>query len=93
MAFGFNLALEAALSNIEQALPVTIARFDVFALTSMLFVSPETYGLTNATQACLTPEVMAGAVCKKPNEYLFWDGLHPTAATHKILAAGALSGL
>lgn len=93
LSFGFNLALEGALSNIEQALPVTITRFDVFALTSMLFVNPEAFGLTNVTEACLTPEVKAGAVCKKPNDYLFWDGLHPTAATHKILAEGALSGL
>ena len=93
LSFGFNLALEGALSNIEQALPVTITRFDVFALTSMLFVSPETFGLTNVTEACLTPEVKAGAVCKKPDDYLFWDGLHPTAAAHKILAEVALSGL
>ncbi len=93
LSFGFNLALEAALSDIEQALPVTITRFDVFALTSLLFVSPETFGLTNVTQACLTPEVMAGAICRNPNDYLFWDGLHPTAATHKILAEVALSEL
>ena len=26
-------------------------------------------------------------VCANPNQYFFWDGVHPTTATDKILAA------
>jgi phospholipase/lecithinase/hemolysin len=30
-------------------------------------------------------------VCATPNQYLFWDDLHPTAAGHAIVGADALA--
>ena len=93
LSFGFNAALENALSNIEQALPVNITRFDVFTLLSSVAAAPQTFGISNAVDACLTPEVTKAAICKKPNEYLFWDGIHPTRKGHSILAEAALSVL
>jgi phospholipase/lecithinase/hemolysin len=34
-----------------------------------------------------------GTVCANPNEYLFWDSVHPTAAAHQILGNFALAAL
>jgi outer membrane lipase/esterase len=31
-----------------------------------------------------------GTVCATPNQYLFWDELHPTAAGHAIIADAVL---
>ena len=93
LSFGFNLGLEGALSGIEGALPVTITRFDVFTLTSTISAVPGVFGLTNSTDACLTPEVNKGAICKKPDDYFFWDGIHPTRAGHALIADAILSAL
>ena len=93
LSFGFNLALEGALINLETALPVTITRFDVFTLISGVAANPDAFGLTNVSDACLTPQVKKGAVCNNPDDYLFWDGIHPTRAGHSLLAEAALSVL
>ena len=44
-------------------------------------------------QPCLTGEVnySGGTPCATPNQYLFWDTDHPTAAGHEIVANAALS--
>jgi phospholipase/lecithinase/hemolysin len=93
LSYSFNLNLEAALVSIEQTLPVNITRFDVFTLLSTVAASPENYGISNAVDACLTPEVTKGAICKHPDDYLFWDGVHPTRQGHEILAEAALKAL
>ena len=93
LSFSFNLALENALASIELALPVNITRFDVFTFISSVAAAPDAFGIENVVDACLTPEVKKDAVCKKPDEYLFWDGIHPTKAGHKLLAEAALSVL
>ena len=33
-----------------------------------------------------SPGVKGNAKCNNPNDYLFWDGIHPTSAGHAILA-------
>jgi len=93
LSHNFNLNLETTLTNIEQTLPVNITRFDVFALLSSVAASPESYGISNAVDACLTPEETKGAICKHPDDYLFWDGVHPTRQGHEILAEAALVAL
>jgi outer membrane lipase/esterase len=46
---------------------------------------PSAFGLTNATSACVTPN-MAPFTCHHADGFLFWDGIHPTKAGHAILA-------
>jgi outer membrane lipase/esterase len=47
--------------------------------------NPADYGLTNTTDVCVMPEQPPYA-CRKPDEYVFWDGIHPTRVSHGILA-------
>ena len=47
------------------------------------------FGFSNVTESCITPEVIRRAICSKPDEYLFWDGIHPTRIAHAILARRA----
>jgi phospholipase/lecithinase/hemolysin len=46
----------------------------------------------NVTAACITPGAEPFA-CITPDEYLFWDGIHPTAAVHRIIAQRAAAAL
>ena len=50
------------------------------------------FGLTNVTQACITP-YEAPFACTEPDEFLFWDGNHPTQARHAILAQETVNEL
>ncbi len=73
------------------ALPgIRFISFDGNALFAAIVASPAAYGITNATEPCLTFGVIGHAICSNPNEYLFWDGLHPTTAGHQRIASTAL---
>lgn len=58
---------------------------DTFGLVSRVAAKPGRYGLTEVRAPC----VDFGSVCEEPQQYLFWDGIHPTTRTHGILADGA----
>ena len=53
---------------------------------------PEAFGLTDVTSACVTPNIPP-FICDRPDEFLFWDGIHPTKAVHDIIAQEAAAAL
>ena len=89
----YNGYLEGALQQLEIGLAplgVDIARLDLFEFINAVVAQPESYGLSNVTDPCLTFFVLADPVCENPDEYLFWDGIHPTRAAHRQLAKTAV---
>ena len=64
---------------------IDIAVLDTFALLQQITANPANFGLTNTTTACLTPSVEP-FFCQAVDEYLFWDGIHPTRAAHALVA-------
>lgn len=58
---------------------VGVQTFDLFGAVAGVIANPAAYGLTNVDDACLL------GTCGADN-YLFWDGIHPSARGHQILA-------
>jgi phospholipase/lecithinase/hemolysin len=86
VAQAFNGGLTQVVAQLSFALPGTsFARLDAFQILDAIVANPATFGLTNVTTACVTPNVVP-FTCKPADEFLFWDGIHPTKAGHAILA-------
>jgi phospholipase/lecithinase/hemolysin len=88
----FNAGLAGAVAQLELAFGVEIPILDVFSLIHQVVAAPSSFGLSNATSACITPDV-APFVCQQPDDYFFWDGIHPTEAAHAIIAGAAMQEL
>ena len=86
-----NSGLTASLNNLSQTLGpnVNIIPFNVNAVVNEAIANPAQFGFTNVTDACLTPV----GVCSTPNQYVFWDAIHPTTAAYSIVADEAFSTL
>jgi phospholipase/lecithinase/hemolysin len=81
----FNAALETGISQLRLGAPM--ARFFDLRLDN-LFVNllqyPSTYGFTNTTDSCLAAGQFPACA-----GYVFFDGLHPSSASHAVIASAA----
>jgi phospholipase/lecithinase/hemolysin len=93
LASGFNAALEATLTSLEAGFGIQVTRLNVFQLINDIIEDPSVAGLVNVTEPCITPLVRKGAYCNQPDDYLFWDGIHPTRVAHAYLAGAAVDAL
>lgn len=84
----FNTGLAAAIDDIATLFPDTnLFQVDTFGLLTDAFLDPSAFGFTNVTDACYSEFVVPGGTsCANPDEFLSWDGFHPTTATHQIIA-------
>ena len=73
----FNATLAQLLNGLDAALPASIIQFDTFALFNDIVTNPASAGFGNATEGCLL-----STSCSNPDEFIFWDDFHPTAAAH-----------
>jgi outer membrane lipase/esterase len=80
----FNMALKAQMNAAAAAHPNTnIIQMDVYRLSAISKAHPELFGFTNVTARCFN----GVTVCANPDQYQYWDSVHPTAAGHRLLAS------
>ncbi len=92
LTVAFNAGLSQGLTQLS-ALPGTrFVRLDAYQKLEQIVANPTGFGLTDVTSACVTPRV-APFTCQNMDEFLFWDGIHPSRAGHAILAGEAAAVL
>ena len=81
VALAYNQALAFRLAGEPGVIP-----FDIFGTVDAIVANPGDYGLVNVTDAC-------GAAINacSTSTALFYDGIHPTAAGHALLASAMMS--
>jgi phospholipase/lecithinase/hemolysin len=88
LTHAFNAALDGAVAQLSGLPGIRIVRLDAHRLLDDLVADPGAFGLTNVTTACVTPN-LPPYTCATPDEFLFWDGIHPTRAVHAMIAQEA----
>jgi phospholipase/lecithinase/hemolysin len=89
---GFNLNLDGVRTQLTANLPgIQIVPLYVYQKLNSVVANPAAFDLTEVQAACITPN--APFHCNKPDDYLFWDGIHPTKEGHAILAQEAAFAL
>jgi outer membrane lipase/esterase len=91
----FDTGLAGSVNGLAAADGLNLKVLDAFGLLDSITANPGAYGLTDATDPCLIGEVnySGGTACANPNQYLFWDQIHPTAAGQAIVAQAALQAV
>lgn len=67
------------------SLPKGVLYFDTLSLYQEMKGHPGAVGLTDVVDQCYDPS--SNTACANPEEYLFWDFVHPTEHVQIILAA------
>lgn len=88
----------------DDSLGLTLASLDIFSLINDAVANPTASGFTNVEDACLFPSPLffppapgdsltPVTKCADPDQYLWWDSLHPSSQAYRLTADAALKAL
>jgi len=93
----FNEELSSTLKDLEETYEIAIFRFNAFDLFLQMVNKPSVFGFENVTGTAKSvvgedPNTFFfGTVVDNPEEYIFFDDVHPTTRTHEILGDFAVN--
>ncbi len=87
LATEVNRQLSKELDDLENSLGITILRFDMAGVLDAMLLMPGEFGLSNVTDPAWCEA--ENTIVPNPDEYLFWDVIHPTRVAHEIAGEAA----
>ncbi|WCJ30065.1 GDSL esterase/lipase At2g30310 [Euphorbia peplus] len=84
----YNQKLVNMLSELQRTLPgIKLVYNDFYTPVDDMLRNPSNYGLVDTTKGCCVTILSVCnrfdiGTCKNPDQYLFWDGVHPTLAAY-----------
>ncbi|NJL10937.1 MAG: PEP-CTERM sorting domain-containing protein [Calothrix sp. SM1_7_51] len=71
---------------------VNIFSVDINSLFERITAEPSRFGLTNTTNSCVVGNFAnVTSICDQPNNFLFYDDVHPTTGVHNLIARQTLA--
>ncbi|MDZ8051343.1 MAG: SGNH/GDSL hydrolase family protein [Aulosira sp. ZfuVER01] len=90
----YNTTLKQTLDGLSNNPNLNIISVDTYSLFDQVSKSPGTFGFTNVANSCrVQTSQTTYEFCSNPNQYLFWDEVHPTTAAQKLIADRALAAI
>lgn len=84
-SYAFNGDIKTRLAGLTLPAGTNVTLFDLGALFQGILANPARFGFTNTTQEYLGI-LLAGGSPGDVNNFVFWDGIHPTTKAHSIFA-------
>ncbi|MEM7213387.1 MAG: SGNH/GDSL hydrolase family protein, partial [Pseudomonadota bacterium] len=78
----FNERLDRRLGRLERNRGLNIIEIDIFSIFEDITNNPGAFGYSNITDQCI--QNLTNGLCN-PSDWLFWDGVHPTAGVHELI--------
>jgi phospholipase/lecithinase/hemolysin len=78
-------------AKLQAKLPAEVHFFDTAGLMRDVVANQTLYGFSNISGACY--DGFSPNACANPNDYLFFDALHPSTKAHELIAQGFLQEL
>jgi phospholipase/lecithinase/hemolysin len=85
LIFNAEMDVDAAFLKLRYGIDIKVVH--TYALFNAIVADPGKYGFVNVKDAgWCGPDGLATCASNNPNQFLFWDQLHPTTAANAVLA-------
>ncbi|NEU74403.1 PEP-CTERM domain protein [Hassallia byssoidea VB512170] len=90
-----NRQLASAINSLRTSNPdLNIYSVDINTLFNTIRATPAKFGFKDVTNPCVTGNFQQVTnICDKPDDFLFFDSVHPSSRTHNLIAQAALAAV
>ncbi|GAX42851.1 GDSL family lipase [Tolypothrix sp. NIES-4075] len=90
-----NQQLASAISSLRISNPdLNIYSVDINSLFNTVRATPAKFGFKDVTNPCVTGNFQQVTnICDNPDDFLFFDSVHPSSRTHNLIAKAALAAV